>query len=99
MVEPAASARARMLVSQHWRRNPLVQQAIRLIRDGAIAKVRAAQVTCWFCKPDDDSDNALQCKQSGADMTENLAAAMFFDHGALRTIPEATAGSLPRVGS
>lgn len=55
-----------ILVGHHRRHNPLIQKAAELIKDGAIGDVRAAQVTCWFYKPDDYFEVAPWRKQKGA---------------------------------
>jgi predicted dehydrogenase len=55
-----------ILVGHHRRHNPIIQKAAQLIKDGAIGQVRAAQVTCWFYKPDDYFDAATWRKKAGA---------------------------------
>jgi predicted dehydrogenase len=55
-----------ILVGHHRRHNPIIQKAVDLIKEGAIGQVRAAQVTCWFYKPDDYFDVAPWRKKAGA---------------------------------
>lgn len=55
-----------ILVGHHRRHNPIIQKSAKLIKDGAIGQVRAAQVTCWFYKPDDYFDVAPWRKKTGA---------------------------------
>ncbi len=55
-----------ILVGHHRRHNPIIQKSAGLIKDGAIGQVRAAQVTCWFYKPDDYFDVAPWRKKTGA---------------------------------
>jgi predicted dehydrogenase len=55
-----------VLVGHHRRHNPLIQKAASLIHGGAIGRVRAAQSTCWFYKPDDYFDAAPWRKCLGA---------------------------------
>lgn len=68
-LEIAEAARARsvpVLVGHHRRHNPVIQTARDLIASGRIGDVRAAQVTCWFYKPDAYFDVAPWRKASGA---------------------------------
>ncbi len=55
-----------ILVGHHRRHNPIIQKTAALIKEGAIGQVRAAQVTCWFYKPDDYFDVAPWRKKAGA---------------------------------
>lgn len=55
-----------VLVGHHRRHNPLIRQAASMVKDGAIGEVRAAQVTCWFYKPDDYFEVAPWRKEKGA---------------------------------
>ena len=55
-----------VLVGHHRRHNPIIQKAAALIQSGAIGRVRAAQSTCWFYKPDDYFDVAPWRTQKGA---------------------------------
>lgn len=66
LTQAAQQANVPVLVGHHRRHNPLVQKAAALIAEGAIGEVRAAQVTCWFYKPDDYFDIAPWRKRGGA---------------------------------
>lgn len=66
LAEAANTAGVPVLVGHHRRHNPLIRQAASLIQDGAIGEVRAAQVTCWFYKPDDYFEVAPWRKEKGA---------------------------------
>jgi len=55
-----------VLVGHHRRHNPLIRKAASLIQGGAIGDIRAAQVTCWFYKPDDYFNVAPWRKEKGA---------------------------------
>lgn len=63
-----------ILVGHHRRHNPLIRRAVELIEEGAIGEIRAAQVTCWFYKPDDYFEVAPWRKKRGAGpISVNLA--------------------------
>lgn len=67
--EIAAAAAAEgvpVLVGHHRRHNPVIETARDLIASGRIGDVRAAQVTCWFYKPDGYFDVAPWRKAPGA---------------------------------
>jgi predicted dehydrogenase len=66
LTDAASAANVALLVGHHRRHNPLIQKASELISNGAIGEIRAAQVTCWFYKPDDYFDIAPWRKQKGA---------------------------------
>ncbi len=66
LVRTAAVKGVPILVGHHRRHNPIIQKTAELIKDGAIGQVRAAQVTCWFYKPDDYFDVAPWRKKAGA---------------------------------
>jgi predicted dehydrogenase len=66
LTDAAKAAGVALLVGHHRRHNPLIQKASELISNGAIGEIRAAQVTCWFYKPDDYFDIAPWRKQKGA---------------------------------
>lgn len=66
LARAAKAADIPVLVGHHRRHNPLVQEAHRLLQEGAIGDIRAAQVTCWFRKPDSYFDIAPWRKQKGA---------------------------------
>ena len=66
LVRTAQAKGVPILVGHHRRHNPIIQKTAELIRDGAIGQVRAAQVTCWFYKPDDYFDVAPWRKKTGA---------------------------------
>lgn len=66
LIAAARRAGTPILVGHHRRHNPLIQKAAELVRAGAIGEVRAAQVTCWFYKPDDYFDIAPWRKEAGA---------------------------------
>ena len=66
LTDAASAANVTLLVGHHRRHNPLIQKASELISNGAIGEIRAAQVTCWFYKPDDYFDIAPWRKQKGA---------------------------------
>lgn len=66
LVDRAAAKGVPILVGHHRRHNPIIQRAADLIKNGAIGEVRAAQVTCWFYKPDDYFDVAPWRKKAGA---------------------------------
>jgi predicted dehydrogenase len=67
--EIVAAAHARdvpVLVGHHRRYNPLIETARDLIASGRIGSVRAAQVTCWFYKPDAYFEGAPWRTEPGA---------------------------------
>ncbi len=66
LVQSARTKGVPILVGHHRRHNPIIQKTAELIKEGAIGEVRAAQVTCWFYKPDDYFDIAPWRKQAGA---------------------------------
>jgi predicted dehydrogenase len=66
LTDAANAAGVALLVGHHRRHNPLIQKASELIGNGAIGEIRAAQVTCWFYKPDDYFDIAPWRKKKGA---------------------------------
>lgn len=66
LVRTARTKGVPILVGHHRRHNPIIQKAANLIKEGAIGQVRAAQVTCWFYKPDDYFDIASWRKKAGA---------------------------------
>lgn len=66
LVHAAAAKGVPILVGHHRRHNPIIQKTANLIKEGAIGQVRAAQVTCWFYKPDDYFDVAPWRKLAGA---------------------------------
>ena len=66
LVQTASAKDVPILVGHHRRHNPIIQKTAELIKEGAIGKVRAAQVTCWFYKPDDYFDVAPWRKKAGA---------------------------------
>ena len=66
LIDRARDKGVPILVGHHRRHNPIIQKTARLIQDGAIGQVRAAQVTCWFYKPDDYFEVAPWRKQAGA---------------------------------
>jgi predicted dehydrogenase len=66
IVASSEAAGVPVLVGHHRRHNPLIQKAASLIKAGAIGDMRAAQVTCWFYKPDDYFDTAPWRKKRGA---------------------------------
>lgn len=66
LIDTAAAKDVPILVGHHRRHNPIIQKSAQLIKDGAIGQVRAAQVTCWFYKPDDYFDVAPWRKKAGA---------------------------------
>jgi len=66
LIDRARKKDVPILVGHHRRHNPIIQKTAQLIKDGAIGQVRAAQVTCWFYKPDDYFDVAPWRKKAGA---------------------------------
>ncbi len=66
LIDAAQAKGVPILVGHHRRHNPIIQNTAALIKDGAIGQVRAAQVTCWFYKPDDYFDVAPWRKKAGA---------------------------------
>lgn len=66
LLATSEAAGVAVLVGHHRRHNPLIQKATSLIKAGAIGDVRAAQVTCWFYKPNDYFDVAPWRKKHGA---------------------------------
>ena len=66
LIDRARKKNVPILVGHHRRHNPIIQKTAQLIKDGAIGQVRAAQVTCWFYKPDDYFDVAPWRKKAGA---------------------------------
>ena len=66
LIDVACRKGVQILVGHHRRHNPIIQKAAQLIKDGAIGQVRAAQVTCWFYKPDDYFEAAPWRKKAGA---------------------------------
>lgn len=66
LIDRARQKDVPILVGHHRRHNPIIQKTAQLIEDGAIGQVRAAQVTCWFYKPDDYFEVAPWRKKSGA---------------------------------
>ena len=66
LIDAAKAKDVPILVGHHRRHNPIIQKAAALIDEGAIGQVRAAQVTCWFYKPDDYFDVAPWRKKAGA---------------------------------
>ncbi|MEM1363488.1 MAG: Gfo/Idh/MocA family oxidoreductase [Pseudomonadota bacterium] len=62
----AAEREVPLLVGHHRRHNPLIRRAAELIKEGTIGELRAAQVTCWFYKPDDYFEIAPWRKKQGA---------------------------------
>ncbi len=66
LIDIAKQNNVPILVGHHRRHNPIIQKSAALIREGAIGQVRAAQVTCWFYKPDDYFDVAPWRKEAGA---------------------------------
>ncbi len=66
LIDTAAAKGVPILVGHHRRHNPIIQKSAELIKDGAIGQVRAAQVTCWFYKPDNYFDVAPWRKKAGA---------------------------------
>lgn len=66
LIRAAQVADVPILVGHHRRHNPIIQKTAQLIKEGAIGQVRAAQVTCWFYKPDDYFDVAPWRKKAGA---------------------------------
>ena len=66
LIDAAQKKGVPILVGHHRRHNPIIQKSAELIREGAIGQVRAAQVTCWFYKPDDYFDVAPWRKKAGA---------------------------------
>ena len=66
LAKAAEKAGIPVLVGHHRRHNPLIRKAKSLIQGGAIGEIRAAQVTCWFYKPDDYFEAAPWRKERGA---------------------------------
>ena len=66
LIDVARRKGVQILVGHHRRHNPIIQKTAQLINDGAIGQVRAAQVTCWFYKPDDYFEAAPWRKKAGA---------------------------------
>ncbi len=66
LIDAARAKGVPILVGHHRRHNPIIQKTAALIKEGAIGQVRAAQVTCWFYKPDDYFDVAPWRKKAGA---------------------------------
>jgi predicted dehydrogenase len=66
LIDRAREKDVPILVGHHRRHNPIIQKTAQLIKDGAIGQVRAAQVTCWFYKPDDYFEVAPWRKKAGA---------------------------------
>ena len=66
LVQIAQAKGVPLLVGHHRRHNPIIRKSADLIKEGAIGQVRAAQVTCWFYKPDDYFDVAPWRKRAGA---------------------------------
>ncbi len=72
IVNRADAAGVPLLVGHHRRHNPLIQEAKRIIDDGEIGKVHAAQATCWFYKPDDYFDVAWRREKGAGPVFLNL---------------------------
>ncbi len=66
LIDRAREKDVAILVGHHRRHNPIIQKTAELIKEGAIGQPRAAQVTCWFYKPDDYFDVAPWRKKAGA---------------------------------
>jgi predicted dehydrogenase len=66
IAEAATAKGVPVLVGHHRRHNPVIETARDLIVSGRIGDVRAAQVTCWFYKPDAYFDVAPWRKAPGA---------------------------------
>ncbi len=66
LVEQAEANESILMVGHHRRFNPLIQQAHKLINEGAIGDVRTVHATCWFYKPDSYFDAAPWRKKLGA---------------------------------
>ena len=66
VVAAADAAGVPVLVGHHRRHNPLIQAAVKALKDGLVGDVRAVQATCWFYKPDHYFQEAPWRKQLGA---------------------------------
>ena len=66
LVAAAKAADTPLLTGHHRRHNPLIARAKEALEAGAIGTPRAAQVTCWFYKPDRYFDAAPWRKAPGA---------------------------------
>ncbi len=66
LVSAAAKASVPVLVGHHRRHNPIISAAKDMIETGDLGKVRSAQATCWFYKPDDYFETAPWRTQQGA---------------------------------
>ncbi len=72
LVEAAEDRNAKLLVGHHRRHNPIIQAAKRVIDDGRIGRIIAAQAMCWLIKPDDYFDAAWRREPGAGPIFINL---------------------------